>query len=406
VLAARERLLDEEVLDPAVLAAAQQHDLGVLDRAPGAADLLVVGDDAARRLVVDDEAEVGLVVAHPERAGGDDRLEVVAEQPLLDLDAGVGRAVPAVGLGGDPVAAQPLRHQVGVALGERVDDARARELRQVLDEPGEAVGLAGEVDDLEAQAGATQRAAVGAQRGGTADAQLLLHVGHHAVVGGRGRAQHRHALRQPLEHVGDPPVVGAEVVAPVGDAVRLVDDQQADPLGEQRQHLGAEGRVVEPLGADQQHVDGVGGQQILDLRPRVAVGRVDRVRADPDPLRRRDLVAHQRQQRRDDQRRAGAGLAPQRGGEEVDRRLAPARPLHAQHARAVDHEVAHRLELVLTEGGARPRELTQELGGAVVDGGGGGRHGSSTLGHDPAGSPPGTPKKLLRSPKGFLRRGQ
>jgi hypothetical protein len=30
---------------------------------------------------------------------------------------------------------------------------------------------------------------------------------------------------------------------------------------------------------------------------------------------------------------------------------------------------------VLAEGGARPRELAQELGGAVVDGGGGGRHG-------------------------------
>ena len=144
--------------------AAQQHDLGALDRAAGAADLLVVGDDGAGRLVVDDEAEVGLVVAHPERAGGDHRLEVVAQQPLLDLDAGLGRAVPAVGLGGDPVAAQPLRDQVGVALGERVDDPRARQLRQVLDEPGEPVGLAGEVDDLEAQARAPERPAVGAQR--------------------------------------------------------------------------------------------------------------------------------------------------------------------------------------------------------------------------------------------------
>ena len=266
-LAARERLLDEEVLDPAVLPPAQQHDLGALDRAPRTADLLVVGDDAAGRLVVDDEAEVGLVVAHPQRAGGDHRLEVVAQQPLLDLDAGLGRAVPAVGLGGDPVAAQPLRHQVGVALGERVDDPRARQLRQVLDEPGEPVGLAGEVDDLEAQAGAAERPAVGAQRGGAADAQLLLDVADHAVVGGRGRAQHRHALRQPLEHVGDPPVVGPEVVAPVGDAVRLVDHQQPDPLGEQRQHLGAEGRVVEPLGADQEDVDGVGAPAAPAPRP-------------------------------------------------------------------------------------------------------------------------------------------
>ena len=144
--------------------AAQEHHLGVLDRAPGTADLLVVGDHAAGRLVVHDEAEVGLVVAHAERARGDDRLEVVAQQPLLDRDAIVGGAVAAVGLGGDAVAAQPLRDQLGVALGERVDDPRAREVGQVLREPREAVGLAGQVDDLEAQARAPERAAVGAQR--------------------------------------------------------------------------------------------------------------------------------------------------------------------------------------------------------------------------------------------------
>ena len=96
-LAIRERLLDEEVLDPAVLAAAQQHDVGVLDAAAGAADLLVVGDDRARRLVVHDERQVGLVVAHPERAGGDDRLDLVAEQPVLGGDPLLGLLLAAVG---------------------------------------------------------------------------------------------------------------------------------------------------------------------------------------------------------------------------------------------------------------------------------------------------------------------
>lgn len=50
-----ERLLDEEVLDAAVLAATQQDDVGVIDAAPGAADLLVVGDDRARCLEVHDK---------------------------------------------------------------------------------------------------------------------------------------------------------------------------------------------------------------------------------------------------------------------------------------------------------------------------------------------------------------
>ena len=120
---------------------------------------------------------------------------------------------------------------------------------------------AGQLDDLEPQAGAAERAAVGAQRRGrVAGAQLLLDVGDDAVVRGRGRAEHRDAVRQPLEHLGEPPVVGPEVVAPVGDAVRLVDHEQPDALGEQRQHRVAELRVVEPLGADQQQVDRVGAR--------------------------------------------------------------------------------------------------------------------------------------------------
>ena len=212
----------------------------------------------------------------------------------------------AVGLGRDAVRRQPAGHEVGVALGERVDDPGALELRQPGREPGEPVGLGGQLDDLQPQAGAPERPAVRAQRRGrpAARAELLLDVGDHAVVRRRRRAQHRDAVGQPLEHLRQPAVVRAEVVAPVGDAVRLVDDQQPDPLGEQRQHRVAELRVVEPLRADEQQVDRVVGEQRADLVPRVAVRRVDRVRADPEPLRRGDLVAHQREQRRDDQRRA------------------------------------------------------------------------------------------------------
>jgi hypothetical protein len=151
--------------------------------------------------------------------------------------------------------------------------------------------------------------------------------------------------------------------------MRLVDHQQADARGEDRQHLLAELRVVEPLGADQQQVDGIGLQQRRDLAPRVAVGRVDRVRPQPELAGGVDLVAHQRQQRRDDQRRPRAGLAQQRGRHEVDGRLAPAGSLHAQHPRAVLDQVAHGVELVLAELRLRTGEGVEVLLGAGVDGG-------------------------------------
>jgi hypothetical protein len=129
------------------------------------------------------------------------------------------------------------------------------------------------------------------------DAQLVGDVGHHAVVGGGRGAQHGDAFGQALEHLRQPAVVRAEVVAPVGDAVRLVDHQQADALGEQRQHRLAELRVVQALGADEQEVDGVLREQRAHLLPRRPVGRVDRVGADAEPLGSGDLVSHQRQQR-------------------------------------------------------------------------------------------------------------
>src|SRR3712207_7560302 len=42
------------------------------------------------------------------------------------------------------------------------------------------------------------------------------------------------------------------------------------------------------------------------------------------------------------------------------RSLAPPRPLHAQHAAAALHQIQHRLELVLAELGARPRERPKQ----------------------------------------------
>ena len=59
----------------------------------------------------------------------------------------------------------------------------------------------GQVDDLQPQRLAPERAAVGPQRAVRARAELLGDVGDHAVVGRRGGAQHGDALGQPREHV-------------------------------------------------------------------------------------------------------------------------------------------------------------------------------------------------------------
>ena len=68
-------------------------------------------------------------------------------------------------------------------------------------------------------------------------------------------------MRQQLEDADQPPVVGPEVVAPVADAMRLVDHEQSRARGDLRQDVGAERRVVEPLGRDEEQVDLVAGDR-------------------------------------------------------------------------------------------------------------------------------------------------
>ena len=295
-------------------------------------------------------------------------LRSLASSRSSTRDPRVGVHLAAVRLGRNAVRRQPLGHELGVALGQRVDDPRPVELRQPRREPSEPIRPPRKIDDLQSQTRPPERPAVGLELTRMPDLQLIGDIGHHAVVGRRGRAQHRNPRRQPLEHLREPPVVRPEVMPPVRDAVRLVDHQEPDPLDEQRQHRVAELRVVQPLRADEQQVHRVLGQQPLHLLPRIPIGRVDRVSPNPQPLGRRDLIAHQRQQRRHDQSRTSPPLAQQRGRDEVDRRLPPPGPLHAQHARAVLDEVANRLELVGTEGRVGAGQIGQEGGGAALQG--------------------------------------
>ena len=79
-----------------------------------------------------------------------------------------------------------------------------------------------------------------------------------SIVGGRGAAEDRNLRSgEPIDEATDAPVVGTEVVAPVGDAVHLVDDDQPGPRADQRHdHVGELG-IGEPLGRDEQEIDGV-----------------------------------------------------------------------------------------------------------------------------------------------------
>ena len=226
-------------------------------------------------------------------------------------------------------------------------------------EPGQALGLVRERDGVQPERVARQRPAEDLD----AVPELRDDVGDDPVVGGGRRRQDRDARVERAQDRLDPPVVGPEVVAPVGDAVGLVDDEEADRVLDARQDVRREPLVGEALRGDEQDVDGVGREAVADRLPLVRVAGVDRRRAEAEALGHRDLVAHQRQQRADDQGRAAALVAADAGRDPVDEALAPAGPLHDQRAPAVPGDRLDRLALAVTERRRRPEhrgEVTVE----------------------------------------------
>jgi hypothetical protein len=254
---------------------------------------------------------------------------------------------------------------------EAVDDARAGDGREVLGQPRESLGLVAHPEGTEAQAGATQGPRDDLGRG----AELGRDIVQHAAVGGRGRAQHRQGRRELAQDRADAPVVGAEVVAPVGDAVDLVDDEEAQGAFDRGQELAQEALIAEALRGDEQDVHLVAREGLADRLPLVDVARVDGDRAEADAARHLDLVAHQGEERADDERRAVALVAADARGQPVDDALAPAGALDDEHARAVGERRLDRLALVGAERRVRAEHALQER----VEVGGG--RGMGSVGH-------------------------
>ena len=201
-----------------------------IERAAGPADLLVVGDRRSRRLVVDHEREVGLVVAHAERRRRHHALELVLLAARVRPRAGSRSVAAGVRTGRRcPCARSHAAVRRGVVDRQRVDDAGARAASGSLREPRQPLRPA--TGGASTSSARLSRRAVAAEHERVV-AELVDDVVDDAVVRGRGGAQHRHAARHEVEDPDEPAVVGPEVVAPVADAVRFVDHEQADARGD------------------------------------------------------------------------------------------------------------------------------------------------------------------------------
>jgi hypothetical protein len=184
-----------------------------------------------------------------------------------------------------PVVAQRLGQRLGLGAGAAIDDAGlapagggvAEDLlaRLVLDLEGEA-----QVRPVEAAQEDLGRLAIERARD-----DLVPGFG----IGGGGEGGERHAQRAAQR--ADAQVIGAEIMAPLADAMRLVHGDQAD-TGAFQHALGAGRR--EPFGRDVQELQRPSSSACQTAS--VSSGRVaggQRARLDPGLAQPAHLVAHQ-----------------------------------------------------------------------------------------------------------------
>ena len=240
---------------PVVAAAVQQQALGFQPVAAGPARLLLVVLERLGHAGVDDEAHVGAVDAHAEGDGGHhDVRPLVHEGVLVGPSLLVGE--PGVIADRSQAPARERRGQL-VHLGpaDAVDDPR---LAAVAPDGGQHLGqpIGARLDAID-EVGPIERAD---QHRGDREPQLGDDIGAHLRGGRRRVGVHGHpGERRPKP--AELPILRPEIVAPLADAVGLVDGEERrppppQPLEEAVHH--------EPLGRHEEQPVAAGGQARLD----------------------------------------------------------------------------------------------------------------------------------------------
>ena len=287
-------------------------------------------------------AHVGLVDAHPERVRGHDHVGLAGHELVLGAAALVGRE-PGVVDG----RVQQRAGLLGALAGAAVDDRGAVLVELHAGQQGRPLArhraLAVERQHVEREVRAVE---AGADALGVAQAEP-----HDDLLGDLRRRGRRAGHRGRVAELGDdrrePQIVGAEVVTPLRDAVRLVDDEQVQLALRER---GPERGGREPLGCGERDrrravPNGLDRRLVVLARGEHDGGVAER----GEPVA---LVAHQGDQGRHDDGQVGA----RERGELVAEALAAAGGHDDERVAAVERGL-YRLALARPEAGeAEQRE--------------------------------------------------
>ena len=140
----------------------------------------------------------------------------------------------------------------------------------------------------------------------------------------------------------------------------LVHDKQADCVIHEAERSFTKAVVSEALRRDEQEIHLVGAERPFDVVPLLEVGAVDRPRLDTESARHQQLIAHQREQRADEQGRSRSAVAQEPSRKEVDEALAPSCALDDQDSRPVVDGGDDGFDLALPKARLCPECLLEE----------------------------------------------
>jgi hypothetical protein len=250
--------------------------------------------------------------------------DVAAHERLLLLAPRRGAEPAVIEAGFDARLGQSGMHGLGTLDRRRIDEPRAFAGRDDGHGATELVLLVGHLQHPIVQVGPVH---AGVDDVEALDAELLRDVIDHRF-GGRGREGQDGRAAESLDGAADLEEGRAEVMAPLRDAMRFIDDEQARALA---RHHGDEVRVGEALGRREDDLrlaarDGcLGGAALVGRHGAVELNRLDAELAQLVAL-----ILHQRDQRRDDKRGAGS----QQGRQLIAERLAGAGGMTARVGRS------------------------------------------------------------------------
>ena len=284
-----------------VLQAISHPGIGRQAVSPGTAGFLVVGLKRLGQVEVGHEAYVGFVDTHAERDRGDHDQPLFVEEAVLVGGAGFGRQAGMVWQRREALLAKEGGGFVDLLARQAINDAGVatalgKERHQLLARRFLGHDAVEDVRPVEAR----QEALCALQVQALNDFFAGTHVGG----GGKGNARN---MREQFGQLAQLQVFGAEVMAPLRNAVGFVDGEQRDiQVAQEVEHA----RLHQAFGCQVQHfhfatAQAPGQVALLLGRERGVQGGCGYAQL----VKRGDLVVHQRDQRRDHHGQAWAQQA-------------------------------------------------------------------------------------------------